>query len=235
MRTQEIRSRNNHPALRKRLKAEERRSQLLRIAKELFSEGGFENTTTKAIAAAAGVSEAIIFRHFASKEELYTKILDRKADEIDIRSWAAELHNFAECEDDEALVLSVMKHVLEADRQDPQFQKLMLQAALSGHPLRKITAQRLLPLHRFLCNYIKKRQRQGAFQKCDPKLAAYAIVSMPGYYGLAKILFGVDELTPPEDRIALGFTRLILEGLHAPGGSSHKKERSNAITKKRRM
>jgi TetR/AcrR family transcriptional regulator len=234
MRAQEIRSRSNLPPLRKRLKAEERRSQLLRIAKELFSECGFENTTTKAIAAAAGVTEAIIFRHFASKEELYAHILDRKADEIGIKAWGAELRHFAQCEDDEALVLSVMKHILAADRQDPQFQKLMLQTALSGHPLHKITAQRLLPLHRFLCNYIKKRQRQGSFQKCDPKLAAYAIVSMPAYYGLAKALFGVDELMLPEDRMALGFTRLILEGLHAPGKSSHKKGSLKATEKNRR-
>jgi len=209
--------------LRKRLKAEERRSQLLGIAKKLFSESGFENTTTKAIAAAAGVTEAIIFRHFASKEELYASILDRKADEIDIKAWGAELHQYAACADDEALVLSVVKHILDADRQDPQFRKLMLQAALSGHPLHKITAQRLLPLHRFLCTYIKKRQRQGAFKKCDPKLAAHAIVGMPSYCGLANILFGVDDLKLPVDQKALGFTRLILEGLHAPGGLSQKK------------
>jgi TetR/AcrR family transcriptional regulator len=216
MRTHESRSRSNHPALRKRLRAEERRSQLLGIAKRLFSEFGFENTTTKAIAGAAGVTEAIIFRHFASKEELYASILDRKADEIGIKTWGDELLHFAACADDETLVLSVVKHILDADRQDPQFHKLMLQAALSGHPLHKITAQRLLPLHRFLCSYIKKRQRQGAFKKCDPKLAAHAIIGMPSYYGLAKILFGADELTLPEDRMALGFTQLILEGLHAP-------------------
>jgi TetR/AcrR family transcriptional regulator len=231
MRIQEARSRGPRLASRKRLKAEDRRNQLLGIAKRLFSEGGFENTTTKAIASAAGVSEAIVFRHFASKEELYTKILDRKADEIGIKTWGAELDHFAECDDDEALVLSVMKHVLDADRQDPQFQKLLLQAALSGHPLRKITAQRLMPLHRFLCNYIKKRQKQRVFQKCDPKLAAYALVSMAGYYGLAKILFGVDELALPEDQIALGFTRLILKGLYAPSGFSHEKEDRNSKAK----
>jgi TetR/AcrR family transcriptional regulator len=107
MSIQKVRSRGSHPASQKRLKAEERRNQLLKIAKRLFSEGGFENTTTKAIAAAAGVSEAIIFRHFASKEELYASILDHKADEIGIRIWATELAHFAECEDDEALVLSV--------------------------------------------------------------------------------------------------------------------------------
>jgi TetR/AcrR family transcriptional regulator len=232
MRTQAIYSGSTHVALRKRLKAEERRSQLLRIAKELFSERGFENTTTKAIAAAAGVTEAMIFRHFASKEELYANILDRQADEIGIKTWGAELHHLAKCEDDEALVLSVVKNILNSGYQDPEFQKLMLQAALSRHPLSKITAQRLSPLHRFLCTYIKKRQKRGAFHKCDPRLAAYAIVSMPAYYGLAKILFGVDELNIPEDQMALGMLRLILEGLHTPGGSSHKKRVSKAIPKK---
>ena len=234
MRTQEIRSMANYPALRKRFTAEERRSQLLAIAKGLFSEYGFENTTTKAIAAAAGVTEAMIFRHFASKEELYASILDRKADEIGIKTWGTELHTFARCENDEALVFSVMKHILEADRRDPQFKKLMLQATLSGHPLSKITAQRLLPLHQFLCNYIKKRQRKGAFQQCDPKLAAYAIVGMPSYFGLAQVLFGVDDLKLPEDRMASGFTRIILEGLNAPGGSSNKGKSSNVFIRKRR-
>jgi len=234
MRTRDICSGDNSPASRKRLRAEDRRNQLLRIAKELFSEFGFENTYTKAIAAAAGVSEAIIFRHFASKEALYESILDRKADEIGIKTWGAELSNFVKCEDDEALVLSVVKHILEADRQDPQFQKLMLQAALGGHPLHKITGQRLLPLHRLLCDYIKKRQRKGAFQKCDPNLAAYAIVSMAGYYGLAKILFGLDELSLPDDQIALGFTQLILNGLRAPGLSRRTKEISKVRTNRRR-
>jgi TetR/AcrR family transcriptional regulator len=234
MRTHEYPLRSNPPALRKRLKAEERRSQLLGIAKRLFSECGFENTTTKAIAAAAGVTEAIIFRHFASKEELYANILDRKADEMGIKTWGAELHYFAKCEDDEALILSVVKHILAADRQDPQFRKLMLQAALSGHPLHKVTARRLLPLHRFLCDYIKKRQKQAAFRKCDPGLAAHAIVAMPSYDGLAKILFGVDHLKLPEDQKASGYTQLILDGLHAPGLSSRKKEISKVKTNRRR-
>ena len=234
MKTQKIRPGRSVPAVQKRLKADERRRQLLGIAKELFSEHGFENTSTRSIAAAAGVSEAIVFRHFASKEDLYRQILDRKADEIDIKSWSDELEHIVECEDDEALVLSVMKHVLEADRQDPQFQRLLLQAALSGHPLHKITAQRLLPLHGFLTGYIKNRQKKGAFKNRDPKLAAYAIVSLPAYYGLAKILFGVDELKLSQKRLASGFARLILEGLNSPGGSPHKNACSGKISKKRR-
>src|SRR5882724_8098229 len=62
-----------------RMAGEERRLQLLAVAVSLFSKRGFRGTTTKEIAQAAGKSEAMVFRHFASKEELYTAILDHKA------------------------------------------------------------------------------------------------------------------------------------------------------------
>jgi TetR/AcrR family transcriptional regulator len=221
-------------SLRTRLKAEDRRKQLLGIAKKLFAGNGFENTTTKAIAAEAGVSEAIIFRHFASKEELYANILDQKADEIGIRTWGAELSASAAKTDDEALVFSVVKHILEADRKDPEFRKLMLQAALSGHPLHKITANRLLPLHRFLCRYIIKRQKQDAFQKCDPKLAANAIIGVPSYCGLSGILFDMDDVRLPEEQKAWSITRLIIEGIRFHGKSLPKKRYSKAAIKGRK-
>src|ERR671933_1846250 len=76
-----------------RMAAEERRLQIVRVAMRLFSERGFRGTTTKEIAHAAGVSEAIIFRHFATKEELYTAIIDYKAcagDALNPREVAAE-------------------------------------------------------------------------------------------------------------------------------------------------
>src|SRR6266436_3721938 len=61
-----------------RLHAEDRRRQLLKAAIESFAQKGISGTKTKDIAAAAGVSEAILFRHFASKEDLYHAILDSK-------------------------------------------------------------------------------------------------------------------------------------------------------------
>ncbi len=62
-----------------RMAGEERRLQILRVAMRLFAERGFRGTTTKEIAHAAGVSEAMVFRHFATKDELYDAILDQKA------------------------------------------------------------------------------------------------------------------------------------------------------------
>src|SRR5207237_7962338 len=69
-----------------RMAGEERRLQILRVAMRVFSQSGFRGTTTKEIAMAAGVSEAMVFRHFATKEELYSAILDQKACTADDRN-----------------------------------------------------------------------------------------------------------------------------------------------------
>src|ERR1044071_1537343 len=76
-----------------RMAGEERRSQILAVAVSLFSNRGFRGTTTKEIAHAAGVSEAMVFRHFATKEELYAAILDYKVcsgEKFDPKELAAE-------------------------------------------------------------------------------------------------------------------------------------------------
>jgi AcrR family transcriptional regulator len=59
-----------------RLPAAERRQALIETAIRVFSEGSYRGTTTAEIARAAGVSEPILYRHFASKRELYLAALD---------------------------------------------------------------------------------------------------------------------------------------------------------------
>jgi TetR/AcrR family transcriptional regulator len=227
MDTEKIRRNAGRPT-RRRFSSKERRSQLLHIAVGLFSQRGFEGTTTKAIAAAAGVSEGILFQHFATKEELYASILDAKAAEAGVEEWEAQLRECADRLDDESLILSMVERILQGNRRDPQIQRLMFQSALRGRALPKVMTQRILPLHQFLCGYIAKRQKQGAFQECDPAVVVHAIVSMPNYYSVTKSLFGVDALKLSEHEMAASFTRLILDGLRAPGSASRKKERKNA-------
>jgi AcrR family transcriptional regulator len=58
-----------------RLDSEGRRKAIVEAAMPLFARRGFARTTTKEIAEAAGVSEALLFKHFASKAALYGEIL----------------------------------------------------------------------------------------------------------------------------------------------------------------
>jgi AcrR family transcriptional regulator len=59
-----------------RLQAGDRRTQILAAALEVFAEQGFHGTRTREIARRAGVSEALVFRHFPTKEALIRAILE---------------------------------------------------------------------------------------------------------------------------------------------------------------
>lgn len=58
-----------------RLDSDERRSSIVSAAVPLFARKGFAGTTTRELAEAAGISEALLFRHFPSKQLLYREIL----------------------------------------------------------------------------------------------------------------------------------------------------------------
>jgi AcrR family transcriptional regulator len=58
-----------------RLTADERRHAIVEAATKVFAENGFHGTTTRELARAAGVSEALLYKHFPSKESLFTAIL----------------------------------------------------------------------------------------------------------------------------------------------------------------
>src|SRR3989442_14798026 len=57
-----------------RLSAEQRREAIVTAALPLFARKGFGNTTTRELAEEAGVAEALIYKHFPSKESLYAEI-----------------------------------------------------------------------------------------------------------------------------------------------------------------
>jgi AcrR family transcriptional regulator len=55
-----------------KLSGDERREAIIRAVRRVFAERGFHGTTTRALAQAAGVSEALLFKHFPNKEALYS-------------------------------------------------------------------------------------------------------------------------------------------------------------------
>lgn len=60
-----------------RLKGEERKKQILRVALGLFAENGYYKTTTASIAKAAGVTEPVLYRHFDSKKDMFVTLVQK--------------------------------------------------------------------------------------------------------------------------------------------------------------
>src|SRR5438552_17438702 len=55
-----------------KLSSEERRAAIIKAVRRVFAEKGFDGTTTRELADAAGVSEGLLFKHFPNKEALFT-------------------------------------------------------------------------------------------------------------------------------------------------------------------
>jgi AcrR family transcriptional regulator len=55
-----------------KLTGEERRAAIIKAVRRVFAEKGFDGTTTRELAVAAGVSEALLFKHFPNKEALFS-------------------------------------------------------------------------------------------------------------------------------------------------------------------
>lgn len=72
-----------------RLPAEQRRSQLLEVAVEVFAARGFHATSMDEIAEAAGVTKPVLYQHFPSKRALYRELLDEVDEQLVARLVAA--------------------------------------------------------------------------------------------------------------------------------------------------
>jgi len=60
---------------RKNLAVYERREMIFRHASQVFAAKGFAGTKIADIAVAAGMSQGLLYRHFASKDELFTELI----------------------------------------------------------------------------------------------------------------------------------------------------------------
>jgi len=200
-----------------RMTGENRRLQILRVAMRLFSQRGFRGTTTKEIALAAGVSEAMVFRHFATKSELYSAILDHKAclhDEMDPTAIVAEA---MARRDDRAVFEGIALHALKQHQSDPEFQRLLLHSALEEHELAQMFWEKFVRrVYRSLGAYIRQRQREGAMRDIGPNIVVRAFIGMIVHHSLNNNLWDRKRklLRISNETAAREFTNILLGGIN---------------------
>jgi len=198
--------------MKERLSADKRRQQIVEAAVELFSRKGFRGTRTREIAEAAGISEAMIYRHFATKRELYSAIIEAKSATEELLASAATA---AQEEDDAGVLRAVGLKMIEQTVREPSLMRLLLFSALEGHELSEIFFEsRVKRLHQFLSRYIRRRIKEGRFRSIDALVAARGFIGMIVHYLLIHELFGVKRprRSSPEEVVEL-FVFVFLKGI----------------------
>ena len=205
-----------------RMSAADRKLQLLRVAVSLFSQKGFGGTTTREIAQAAGVSEAMVFRHYATKQELYSSILDHKACSGDSMNPEQMVAEALQQKDDRAVFERLALGALNHHESDPEFQRLLLHAALEGHELAEMFFEKFIRrVYELLGGYITERQRDGAMLKLDPAIVVRSFIGMIIHHSLNNNLWDPNRrlLKISNEEAAKHFTNILLHGISSAAAS----------------
>lgn len=207
-----------------RMKGDKRREQILQTAVTLFSQRGFKGTTTKEIARAAGVSEAMVFRHFATKDELYGAILDNKAcaDGVHRFPWEAneKLQKAIEQKNDVAVFYNIALDALNKHEADVGFMRLLFYSALEEHELaNRFFHEFVERIYDFIGGYIAQRQRDGIFKKMNPRIAVRAFLGMLIHHSLNNILWDKQRvvLNITNEDAAKNFAEILVRGIRVDG------------------
>ena len=122
-----------------------RRQLILSAAKRCFARHGFAGTTTKSVAAAASISEGLLFKHFPTKSALYAEILS-EACEAD-----PALHRLLELEPSTetlvVLIREMVRHFQQVaaapDQQEAQRLRLMITSHLDDGEFARLLYEKI--------------------------------------------------------------------------------------------
>ena len=134
----------------KRLKAEERRKQILKCAVKVFAQSNYKATRVADIAKEVGISEAAIYRYFPKKEAIFLEILEHISMRV-ITVWNEEFRSKKEAlQVIEAMGVTYFKRMIK----HPDELKLQFQAISEIDNTR--IAKRLKKDHEYYLSFFKK-------------------------------------------------------------------------------
>jgi AcrR family transcriptional regulator len=197
-----------------RTSGHERRRLIVEAAAALFSRQGFNGTTTREVAKAAGVSEATVFKHFATKEELYRAIIEAKSQTQKLLEAVGPL---VDAGDEAGLLKILAREMITRTLADPTLMRLLLFSALEGHALSELFfRRRMQAVDEFLSEYIAQRIAAGTIRRVDPAQAAWNFIGMVVQYLLLRELF--QQKAPPHITVEQAVDDIVttfLQGVRA--------------------
>jgi AcrR family transcriptional regulator len=202
-----------------RIPAAQRHQQILAVAAELFARQGFHGTTTRQIAEQAQVNEAILFRHFPQKEDLYWAVIEEKCRKTPMRELLKE--RLAAGESERRVLAEIAMALLEQNVADTTLTRLLLFSALEKHELStRFVKTYVAGFNDLLAEYIRGRIRAGAFRRVDPELAARAFLGMVLHHFLVQEVLGERRFHKFDMReVCETFADIWVEGMRArPAG-----------------
>ena len=172
-----------------RMRARDRRRQLLEVAADLFAKYGYRGTTTARLAEQAGITEPILYRHFDNKQDLFVKLIDHVGQEV-IDAWQETLSSIDDPDERLRTLLGanpathargrgvyrvIFQAMTELDSDDTEESRRI------GKSIRK----HLTKLHEFIEKELEQLQQRGAVRDDQsPTELAWLLINVAIGFGM---------------------------------------------------
>ncbi len=179
-----------------------RKQQILDTATALFGRYGYDRVTVKKVAAACGITEPAVYRHYASKEQLYEAVLAVLPLRLHLTKLFKDLQQESDCE---RLLSGLATHIISFFSKNDEVYRLLLYAALSGHEQAAQVYSSIRGAYiKFLADRLKQLAAQRIILKTNYLITARCFIGMVFECALSVTLWRgmYGRVFRPEDIVA---------------------------------
>lgn len=188
--------------------ADDTRQRILKAAAVVFAEKGYARATTRALAAAAGVNEVTLFRHFGNKQNLFAAVIEQFGGPAVTTAMEGQLTG--DCSQD---LRTMGNHLLNLLLERGDTMRLMLCEASHFPEVQAVMVQNPRQIRRMLASYISRQIEQGRFRPLHPEATAQAFSGMFFAYAIARGM--LDDSIEPElttEELVAQFVDIFMNG-----------------------
>lgn len=186
------------------------RSRILQAAQRLFAAQGFDGTTTRDLAAAAGVAEGTLFRHFPNKKAILVEVATQGWVEIltDLLTELSEMGSYK-------AVAQVMRRRMWNMKKNADMMRVCFMEAQFHPDLReRIQIEVIEKMTDVAEAFFQEAMDKGIYRKMDAKLVSKIFLGMFAIAGFSNETITSPDSSPQEiQAMAEGLADIFLNGV----------------------
>jgi len=172
------------------MKKTDTKERLFDASLKLISEKGYLGATTREIAQEADVTELTLFRHFGSKERLFTEVLSKYTFLPKLKELLPELERLSY---ESALRLVASTFLLTLKQRKPMIKIMYSEVNLYPEKIRQVYNKFITEIRLTMASYFASQQKKGVLRKVAPEVAARMFLGMLfSYFRTEEMMKGAD-------------------------------------------
>jgi AcrR family transcriptional regulator len=195
----------------------ETQTRILEAAKRLFARRGYDGTTTRDLAQAAGVAEGTIFRHFENKKAILVEVATQGWVEIltDLLTELSEMASY------KAIAQVMRRRMLNLHQNADLLRVCFMEAQFHPDLRDRIQADVIIKMTDVAEAFFQTAMDQGIYRRMNPRIIAQVFLGMFAVAGFSRDTIMPEESSPQAMlEMAEGMADIFLNGVLDP--SSHR-------------